>query len=304
MEAVDRKRARPFLLDKPRIFEETQMARHAGLGHPQDGRQFGHVQRLEAQHANEPKPRLVAEEPQKRGRFNHIYKSTYIDVSDQARECGPYNGLVRTQPAASPVATLVLAHSAGAGQDHPWMTRVSSGLADRGITVCTFDFPYMEARRRTPDKGPVLEAAFVAAWTEVARLSAGPLFAGGKSMGGRIATQVAAQQALHPTPAGIVCFGYPLHPPGKPTNRRDRHLPQIPVPLLFLSGTRDPFGSPDELRALAAGLRNASLTLFVGGDHSIQGPKRKGAPDLLAQAIETAAEWMGPRGADRRAATG
>lgn len=219
------------------------------------------------------------------------------------RWSGPYNGPVRTYSAVHPVATLVLAHGAGAGQDHPWMTRVASGLADRGITVWTFNFPYMEARRRAPDKGPVLEEGFVAAWTEASRLTAGPLFAGGKSMGGRIATQVAAEQALRPAPAGIVCFGYPLHPPGKPTNRRDKHLPQVSVPLLFLSGTRDPFGSPDELRTLAAGLQNASLRLFESGDHSIQGPKRKGAADLVADAIDAAAEWMRHPSADRRTTT-
>lgn len=200
---------------------------------------------------------------------------------------------MRTYPAPSPAATLVLAHGAGVGENHPWMTRVASTLAERGITVCTFNFPYMEARRRAPDRAPVLEEAFVAIWTETARLSSGPLFAGGKSMGGRIATQVAARGALDPAPAGIVCFGYPLHPPGKPAERRDKHLPQIVVPLLFLSGTRDPFGSPDELRALAETLPTASLRLFEGGDHSIQGPRRTGAPDLVARAIDVAAEWMG-----------
>jgi predicted alpha/beta-hydrolase family hydrolase len=200
---------------------------------------------------------------------------------------------VRTHAAEAPVATLVLGHGAGAGQNHPWMTRVASGLAERGITVATFDFPYVEQGRRVPDRGPVLENAFQATWVAVAAGASGPFFAGGKSMGGRIATQVAALGALHPDPVGLVCFGYPLHPPGKPAERRDRHLPLVTAPLLFLSGTRDPFGSPDDLRDLVRRLPNASLTLFDDGDHSIQGRKRKpGVEDLLARAIQTAADWM------------
>jgi predicted alpha/beta-hydrolase family hydrolase len=200
---------------------------------------------------------------------------------------------VRTHAAETPIATLVLGHGAGAGHDHPWMTRVANGLAERGITVVTFDFPYVEQGRNVPDRGPVLEAAFQATWVAVAARASGPLFAGGKSMGGRIATQVAARGALHPMPTGLVCFGYPLHPAGKPAVRRDRHLPHVNTPMLFLSGTRDPLGSPDDLRGLIRGLPNASLTLFDDGDHSIQGRKRKGViDDLLERATQTAADWM------------
>jgi predicted alpha/beta-hydrolase family hydrolase len=200
---------------------------------------------------------------------------------------------VRTHAAVAPIATLVLGHGAGAGQDHPWMTRVADGLAERGITVVTFDFPYVAQGRKVPDRGPVLETAFQTAWLAVAARESGPLFAGGKSMGGRIATQVAARGALHPEPLGLVCFGYPLHPPGKPAERRDRHLPLVKAPLLFLSGTRDPFGSPDELRDLVRGLPRASLTLFDDSDHSIQERKRKaGVEDPLERAIHTAADWM------------
>ncbi len=200
---------------------------------------------------------------------------------------------MRTHAAESPVATLVLGHGAGAGHDHPWMTRVADHLAGRGITVVTFDFPYVAQGRKVPDRGPALEDAFQSTWVAVAAQQAGPLFAGGKSMGGRIATQVAARSALDPAPAGLVCFGYPLHPPGKPADRRDRHLRLVKTPLLFLSGTRDPFGSPDELRDLVRTLSNASLTLFEGGNHSIEGRKKKdGGEDLLERAIHTAADWM------------
>jgi predicted alpha/beta-hydrolase family hydrolase len=200
---------------------------------------------------------------------------------------------VRTHAAEAPLGTLVLGHGAGAGHGHPWMTRVADGLAARGITVVTFDFPYLAQGRKAPDRGPVLETAFQETWVAVAARNSGPFFAGGKSMGGRIATQVAARGALRPDPVGLVCFGYPLHPPGKPADRRDRHLPLVKAPLLFLSGTRDPFGSPEELRDLAHGLPNTTLALFDDADHSIQWRKRKsGVDDPLERAIDTAAEWM------------
>jgi predicted alpha/beta-hydrolase family hydrolase len=189
--------------------------------------------------------------------------------------------------------TLALAHGAGAGQEHPWMIRVASGLAARGLRVATFNFRYREAGRGAPDPGPVLEETFVSVWREIAGASRGRIFAGGKSMGGRIASQVAARQAFTPAAAGLVFFGYPLHPPGKLDQRRDRHLPDVTSPMLFLSGTRDPFGSPDELRDLVDRLPHARLETFEGGDHSIVAPKRqdpKGA--LLERAIEVAAEWM------------
>src|SRR5579862_5106461 len=148
---------------------------------------------------------------------------------------------MRAYAAARPVATFVLAHGAGAGEDHPWMRQVAQGLADRGITTITFNFPYMEKKTRgAPDRPPVLEAAFIDVWREVARGAKAPLFAGGKSMGGRMATHVASRHAFDPTPAGIVVFGYPLHPPGAPEKRRDKHLPGITDPILFLSGTKDP----------------------------------------------------------------
>ena len=195
---------------------------------------------------------------------------------------------------SSTAPVLVLAHSAGAGEDHPWMKTVGQGLADRGVTVVTFNFPYKEVGRRVPDRGPVLEAAFAAAWTAVAgKTTATRLFAGGKSMGGRVASQVTARHGLTPAPAGLVFFGYPLHPPAKPQQQRDKHLPAIDVPMLFLSGTRDPFASPDELRTLVAGLPRATLELLDGGDHSLIAPKRVDpAGGLLGQALDRAGAWM------------
>lgn len=197
---------------------------------------------------------------------------------------------VRRYPAADAAAPrLVLAHGAGAGEGHPWMIRVATGLAARGIHVVTFNFPYKDGGRSLPDPGPVLEAAFAEVWK-----SAGATFAGGKSMGGRMASQAAAKGAFDPPPAGLVYFGYPLHPPGKPQQRRDAHLPKIGRPMLFLHGTRDPFGTPEEMTALVAGLGPAAtLHLIDGGDHSLVKPKRQD-PDgrALEDAMDVAARWM------------
>lgn len=173
------------------------------------------------------------------------------------------------------------------------MKRVANGLADRGVTVVTFNFPYKEEGRSAPDRGTVLEDSFARVWTAVASQSAGRPFAGGKSMGGRIASQAAARGSFRPPAAGLVFFGYPLHPPGKPAQRRDRHLPDITAPMLFLSGTRDPFGSPDELRALVDVLPAATLHLVDGGDHSLVAP-RKNDPSggRLDEALDVAAGWI------------
>ncbi len=186
-------------------------------------------------------------------------------------------------------ALLVLAHGAGAGQQHPFMTTTARGLATRGIDVLTFDFPYMQQRRHVPDRPPVLERAFhdaIAAareWRPSARL-----FIGGKSMGGRMATHLGAQgvDGL----AGIIALGYPLHPPGKPEQLRDAHLPAISVPVLIVQGERDTFGTPAELRPVIARMA-ASVTLHViaGGDHSLKVPK-----SLATQKdfMDVVAEWV------------
>ncbi len=210
---------------------------------------------------------------------------------------------MRTYPAGEPGGVwLVLAHGAGAGHDHPWMRRAGAQLSSLGISVVTFDFPYKAQGRKLPDRAPVLEQAFAEVWAEVARLAgadaargagqAPPIFAGGKSMGGRIASQVAARAGLVPDPAGLVFLGYPLHPPGRPLDRRDRHLPGLDLPLLFLHGTRDAFGSPDEMRALAATLPRATLELVEGGDHSLVTTRGPAGSTALDDAFAIAADWM------------
>ncbi|MEO8104388.1 MAG: alpha/beta family hydrolase [Betaproteobacteria bacterium] len=188
--------------------------------------------------------------------------------------------------------TLLLAHGAGAGQSHPWMTRVVAAWAGARVRAKTFDFPYMAAGRSAPDRAPVLESHFASVWKDQMSQAAGPLFAAGKSMGGRIASQVAARNGFDPEPDGLIFFGYPLHPPGKPNQRRDKHLPDVTVPMLFLHGTRDPFGSPDELEALVRTLPNATLHIIEGGDHSLVALKRADPNgDSVERAVQFAFEW-------------
>ena len=194
-------------------------------------------------------------------------------------------------PAPPHPPVLVFAPGAGAGQDHPWMRKVAEELAQRGIRVVTFDFPYKQEGRKVPDRGPMLEEAFAAAWREAVAGHSGAMFAGGKSMGGRIASQVAARSGFDPAPDGLVLLGYPLHPPGKPGQRRDRHLPDVAAPMLFLHGTRDPFGSPDEMTELVARLPGARLEVIDGGDHSLVAPKTQD-PNSLHRAIASAAAFM------------
>jgi len=197
------------------------------------------------------------------------------------------------------MTTLVLAHGAGAGSSHPWMTRVAAGLEARGIQVVTFDFPYIQARKSIPDRAPVLEAAWRDVWRGVTERATGTVFAGGKSMGGRMASMVAAHRdsnGFDPAPAGLIFFGYPLHPPAKPQQRRDAHLPHVRVPMLFLHGTRDGFGTPDEMESLAATLPNVTLRLCDQGDHSLVAPKKSDPRgQLLEEAMDFAASWMTAR---------
>lgn len=177
-------------------------------------------------------------------------------------------------------AALILAHGAGAGQSHPFMKAYAGALAASGVDVVTFDFPYVQQGRRVPDPAAVLEAHYRAVIdrtrSKVAS-AAGALFIGGKSMGGRIATQVAAADS-ELTLAGVMLLGYPLHPPGRPDKLRDAHLPKVGRPALFVQGSRDTFGTPDELRPVLDCM-SPSPTLHVveGGDHSFKVGKSSSA---------------------------
>ena len=173
--------------------------------------------------------------------------------------------------------TLILGHGAGAGQTSDFIVSYASGLAARGIDMITFNFLYREQGRRIPDPNDKLEACWRAVIKAVREQmkSRDALAIGGKSMGGRIAAQVAA--AGIENLAGLVFLGYPLHPPGKPDRLRAKHLPDIKAPMLFVQGSRDAFGTPDELRPILTWLEPpAGLFVVEGGDHSFKVRKGTG----------------------------
>ena len=166
--------------------------------------------------------------------------------------------------------TLVLGHGAGADQHSDFMTSYSDALAARGLDVLTFNFVYTEQKRGAPDRTPKLEAAYRAA-IETARalVPDHALAIGGKSMGGRMSSHIAAQHAAGIR--GVVFFGYPLHPPGRPEQRRDAHLPDVREPMLFVQGSRDTFGTAADLRGMLPKLAAGSAVHeVVDGDHSFK----------------------------------
>jgi len=191
-------------------------------------------------------------------------------------------------PASSPKAAIVLAHGAGAGQASPFMVRAAKGMASRGISAATFDFLYVTLGRSVPDRAPILEQTWRDALEEARQSFAGLRIAiGGKSMGGRISSQIAAQGVEGV--AALVFLGYPLHPPGKPQQRRDAHLPSIAQPMLFVQGTRDPFGTADEILELAPRLQRATVHAVAGGDHSFKVPGKK---DVLEEILDVVASFV------------
>jgi uncharacterized protein len=199
---------------------------------------------------------------------------------------------LKVYPAGTAVAALVLGHGAGAGQASPFMVQAARGLAARGVSAATFDFPYMVSGRKAPDPPRVLEDAWRTAIARAREVFDGlPLFIGGKSMGGRIASHVASQNS--DGLAGLVFLGYPLHPPGKPQQRRDAHLPSIAVPMLFVQGSRDPFGTAEEIRNLLPRLRRSTLHAVEGGDHSFKiGGRGAPKPDaVLGQLLDVVVRW-------------
>lgn len=176
-------------------------------------------------------------------------------------------------------ATMLFAHGAGAPQTHPFMVDMATRLADRGLDVVTFNFLYTERGAKLPDRNDALEACWRAAIASVRARGGLPterLFCAGKSMGGRIVSQVAAAD-VGLVLAGLVFFGYPLHPPGKPRARRDAHLPKVPFPMLFVQGSRDAFGDAHEIEQVAAKLPAATVHVVEGGDHSLALKKSAGA---------------------------
>jgi predicted alpha/beta-hydrolase family hydrolase len=217
---------------------------------------------------------------------------------------------VAADGAAPTGVTVVLAHGAGAGMSHPFMLTCARGLAARGLDAVTFNFPYMERRALTgkasaPNPAPQLEACYrglIATLVDRGWLPERRLVIGGKSMGGRMATMVAAAAdagtapVAHPI-AGVVALGYPLHPPGRPQQLRVAHFATVRTPTLFVQGTRDEFGSPEELAPHVATLGTlATIHPIDRGDHSFKVtglPKGTPPGTVLDGILDTVAAWCG-----------
>jgi predicted alpha/beta-hydrolase family hydrolase len=189
----------------------------------------------------------------------------------------------------------VFAHGAGAGMRHPFMDRMSARLGARGIATFRYNFVYMEAKKGRPDARPLLlETVRSAVWAAESALPGLPVFAGGKSMGGRMTSGAAAEGGLDEL-RGIVFFGCPLYPPGKPSTERADHLDDVRAPLLFLEGTRDAFADLDVLRPVCERLGDrATLHVVDGADHSFHVPKRSGRTDedVMDGLADVTRDWM------------
>jgi uncharacterized protein len=189
---------------------------------------------------------------------------------------------------------LVLAHGAGAGMTHRFLESLATELAAAGVATLRYQFPYMERRRRVPDTPSILMATVAAAVRLAGEIAPDlPLFAGGKSMGGRMTSQAAAQGLL-PTVRGLVFFGFPLHPPHQPATKRGEHLEQVSQPMLFLQGTEDQFAELDLLRPILERLGpRATLHTIDRADHSFHVPKRSNRSDseVLRELVQTFVDW-------------
>ncbi len=188
----------------------------------------------------------------------------------------------------------VLAHGAGAGMRHPFLESLAQRLADRSVATLRYQFPYMERRASRPDPPAVAAATVRAAVAEAARVAPGlPLVAGGKSFGGRMTSTAQAEDPLSGV-RGLVFLGFPLHPPGRPGDKRAEHLAQVRIPMLFLQGDRDEFADLNFLKPVVKRLgAGATLYLVEGGDHSFHVLKRSGRTDadVMTELVQAIVDW-------------
>jgi uncharacterized protein len=191
-------------------------------------------------------------------------------------------------------ALLVLAHGAGAGMGHPFLETIAQALGERGVATYRYEFLYMEKRSGRPDPPAVAQARVREAVIDAALVAPGlPVFAGGKSFGGRMTSQAQAHEPL-PGVHGLAFLGFPLHPPGQPGTSRAEHLSAVQVPMLFLQGTRDEFAGLDLLRPIVKKLgKSVTLHIVEGGDHSFKVLKRTGrtAVDVMNELADTISAW-------------
>jgi uncharacterized protein len=218
-----------------------------------------------------------------------MMETVEIDMGD----AGSVTGILLVPQ--SPSACYVLAHGAGAGMTHPFMAAVAEGLCARNIATLRYQFPFMEKGTRRPDGPAVAHATVRAAVSEaVRRLPSVPVFAGGKSFGGRMTSQSQADAPL-PEVQGLIFLGFPLHPAGRPSALRAQHLKQVEVPMLFLQGTRDSLAEIALMSATAQALaQDATLVPVADADHSFHVRARSGRTDAeaLAEMLDAAASWI------------
>lgn len=216
-------------------------------------------------------------------------RAILITISDSQR----VSGLLDAPKGAS--ACYVLAHGAGAGMTHAFMASVAEGLSRRGVATLRYQFPYMEQGSKRPDAPKIAHAAVRAAVAEAARQLPGvPLFAGGKSFGGRMTSQAQSAEPLVGV-EGLIFFGFPLHPAKKPSDERAEHLADVKVPMLFLQGTKDDLADLELLRPVVKKLgARATLHLIEEADHSFHVPARTGRKDaqVLEEMLDTAVSWI------------
>ncbi|MCH7845705.1 MAG: alpha/beta fold hydrolase [Acidobacteria bacterium] len=205
-----------------------------------------------------------------------------------AYERGTVAGVVRGDTGS---VGVLLAHGAGAGQDHPWMTTVADGLAAEGLCVLTFNYRYTEAGRKSPDRLPTLLEVHRAAADALAERCERVVLAG-KSMGGRVGSHLAGDEGW--PAAGLVYYGYPLVAIGKTEPRPTDHLERIGAPQLFFSGTRDRLGPTELIETVASSLSDATVIVVEDGDHSFRVPKRGGKSNenVLADIAKQTADWI------------
>jgi predicted alpha/beta-hydrolase family hydrolase len=216
-----------------------------------------------------------------------------MDVIEIEVGSGVISGLLQNPPAAR--ACYVFAHGAGAGMTHPFMSAVSEGLFERGVGTLRYQFPYMEKGSKRPDVSSVAHATVRAAVAEASRRCPTlPLFAGGKSFGGRMTSQAQAQGPLANV-RGLVFLGFPLHPAGRPSDDRAKHLYDINIPMLFLQGDKDKLAEPSLLDRLTKELGSrASVHVFEHADHSFHVPVRSGRNDreVMRDMLDAFVAWL------------
>jgi uncharacterized protein len=221
--------------------------------------------------------------------MSHSPQPVEIDVDGG----GSVSGLLDAPAGAR--ACFVLAHGAGAGMAHPFLASVAAGLAGRGVATLRYQFPYMERGAKRPDAPAIAQAAVRAAVEQAARLLPRlPLFAGGKSFGGRMSSQAQGESPL-PGVRGLAFLGFPLHPPGKASEERGKHLFEVRIPMLFLQGSRDDFADMGLLQPLVERLgARATLKVFADADHSFHVPARSGRKDadVREEMIAALAGWI------------